>query len=200
MGISRLAMTPFDSLLTEVRGCTICKDHLPLGPRPVLQIHPEARILIAGQAPGSKVHASGVPFDDASGRRLREWLGITSEAFYNPRKLAILPMGFCFPGTGKSGDLPPRPECAPAWREQLLTPLVNLEMTLVLGQYAQRYHFDDASLTLTERVKSWRDTWPAVIPLPHPSPRNNLWLKRNLWFETELVPQLRQQVATILAR
>jgi uracil-DNA glycosylase len=200
MVLSRyIAVTSFDALLAEVRDCTICKDQLPLGVRPVVQIHPESRVLIAGQAPGAKVHASGVPFDDASGRRLREWLGVTPQEFYDPRKFAILPMGFCFPGTGKSGDLPPRPECAPAWRDQLLGRLVNLEMTLVLGQYAQRYQFGDAKVTLTERVKCWRDTWPAAIPLPHPSPRNNLWLKRNPWFEVELLPQLRAQVAAILA-
>ena len=200
MVLSRyIAVTSFDALLAEVRDCTICKDQLPLGVRPVVQIHPESRVLIAGQAPGAKVHASGVPFDDASGRRLREWLGVTPQEFYDPRKFAILPMGFCFPGTGKSGDLPPRPECAPAWRDQLLGRLVNLKMTLVLGQYAQRYQFGDAKVTLTERVKCWRDTWPAAIPLPHPSPRNNLWLKRNPWFEVELLPQLRAQVAAILA-
>ena len=192
-------MTSFDALLAEVRDCTICKDQLPLGVRPIVQIHPESRVLIAGQAPGAKVHASGVPFDDASGRRLREWLGVTPQEFYDPRKFAILPMGFCFPGTGKSGDLPPRPECAPAWRDQLLGRLINVEMTLVLGQYAQRYQFGDAKVTLTERVKCWRDTWPAAVPLPHPSPRNNLWLKRNPWFELELLPQLRAQVAAILA-
>ena len=200
MVLSRdIAVTSFDALLAEVRDCTICKDQLPLGVRPIVQIHPESRVLIAGQAPGAKVHASGVPFDDASGRRLREWLGVTPQEFYDPRKFAILPMGFCFPGTGKSGDLPPRPECAPAWRDQLLGRLINVEMTLVLGQYAQRYQFGDAKVTLTERVKCWRDTWPAAVPLPHPSPRNNLWLKRNPWFELELLPQLRAQVAAILA-
>ena len=168
---------PFSSLLDDVRSCTICNPHLPLGARPVLQAHPNARILIAGQAPGRKVHASGVPFDDASGDRLRNWLGVTRDEFYDPQKIAILPMGFCFPGTGKSGDLPPRPECAPAWRKQLLEQLRKVELTIVLGQYAQKYHIGEASISLTELVRSWRSYWPELIPLPHPSPRNNIWLK-----------------------
>ena len=176
-------MTSFSSLLNEVRACSICKAHLPLGPRPVLQLHSKARVLIAGQAPGRKVHESGVPFDDASGNRLREWLGVTHEVFYDPEQIAILPMGFCFPGSGKSGDLPPRHECAPAWRKQLLERLRHLEVTLVLGKYAQAYHFDAASSSLTELVKSWRTYWPNMVPLPHPSPRNNIWLLRNPWFE-----------------
>ena len=193
-------MTTFLSLLTEVRACTICEGRLPLGPRPVLQLDPEARVLIAGQAPGRKVHDSGVPFDDASGNRLREWLGVTREVFYDPKQIAILPMGFCFPGSGRSGDLPPRSECAPAWREQLLGHLRHLEVTLVLGRYAQAYHFGESSLSLTELVKSWRSHWPHMVPLPHPSPRNNLWLRRNPWFEVEVLPSLRKRVSEILAR
>ena len=193
-------MGSFSSLRTEVRACTICEAHLPLGPRPVLQLHPKARVLIAGQAPGRKVHDSGVPFDDASGNRLREWLGVTREVFYDPQQIAILPMGFCFPGSGRSGDLPPRPECAPAWRTQLLGQLRHLEMTLVLGQYAQAYHFGEASSSLTELVRSWRTYWPRMIPLPHPSPRNNLWLRRNPWFESEILPSLRKRVSDVLAR
>ena len=193
-------MTSLSSLLAEVRACTICKAHLPLGPRPVLQLHPKARVLIAGQAPGRKVHDSGVPFDDASGNRLREWLGVTHEVFYDPRQIAILPMGFCYPGSGRSGDLPPRPECAPAWRKQLLGQLRHLEVTLVLGQYAQAYHFGEASSSLTELVKSWRTHWPHMVPLPHPSPRNNLWLRRNPWFEGELLPPLRKRLSEALAR
>ena len=193
-------MTSLSSLLAEVRACTICKAHLPLGPRPVLQLHPKARVLIAGQAPGRKVHDSGVPFDDASVNRLREWLGLTHEVFYDPRQIAILPMGFCYPGSGRSGDLPPRPECAPAWRKQLLGQLRHLEVTLVLGQYAQAYHFGEASSSLTELVKSWRTYWPHMVPLPHPSPRNNLWLRRNPWFEGELLPPLRKRLSEALAR
>ena len=193
-------MMSYSSLLDDVRVCTICEAHLPLGPRPVLQLHPKARILIAGQAPGKKVHDTGVPFDDASGNRLREWLGVTREVFYNPHHIAILPMGFCFPGSGGSGDRPPRPECAPAWRKQLLGQLRHLEVTLVLGRYAQAYHFDEGSLSLTELVKSWRIHWPRMVPLPHPSPRNNRWLRRNPWFEDELLPSLRERVAEVLAR
>ncbi|MBT4098112.1 MAG: uracil-DNA glycosylase family protein [Gemmatimonadetes bacterium] len=192
-------MASFTSLLADVRACTICKDDLPLGPRPVVQLHPQAKILIAGQAPGSKVHASGIPFDDPSGKRLREWLGVPRETFYDPKQIAILPMGFCFPGTGTSGDLPPRPECEPAWREQLLAKLRHIDVTLVLGQYAQAYHFGDSKQTLTDLVKDWRSHWPELVPLPHPSPRNNRWLRNNPWFEKELVPALQKRVATALA-
>ena len=191
-------MTSFSALLAEISACTICAAHLPHGVRPVLQIHPQARVLIAGQAPGRKVHASGVPFDDASGNRLREWMGVTREVFYNPKQVAILPMGFCFPGTGKSGDLPPRPECAPAWRKQLLDHLHQLEVTLVVGQYAQAYHMNENRSSLTETVRDWRSCWPKMIPLPHPSPRNNLWLARNPWFEKELLPRLRRRVSEVL--
>ncbi len=173
---------------------------MPLGPRPVLQLDPKARVLIAAQAPGRKVHASGIPFDDASGNRLRDWLGMTREVFYDPEQIAILPMGFCFPGSGRSGDLPPRLECAPAWRETLLGHLRRLELTLVLGKYAQAYHFGRASSSLTELVKSWRTHWPHVVPLPHPSPRNNLWLRRNPWFEVEVLPSLRKRVSEVLTR
>ena len=193
-------MSIFESLLHDVEECTICKKHLPLGPRPVLQIHPKARILIAGQAPGKKVHESGIPFDDASGNRLREWMGVSKDIFYDSRQIAILPMGFCYPGTGKSGDLPPRVECESAWRKQLLEQLANLEMTLVLGKYAQAYHFGKASSSLTELVKSWRSYWPNMVPLPHPSPRNNIWLAKNSWFEAELLPPLRTAISSILAK
>ncbi|NKB70441.1 MAG: uracil-DNA glycosylase family protein [Candidatus Latescibacteria bacterium] len=192
-------MLAISSLLAEVRACTLCAAHLPLGPRPVLQFDPKARILIAGQAPGSKVHDSGVPFNDASGQRLRQWLGVTPEVFYNPEQIAIVPMAFCFPGTGRSGDLAPRPECAPAWRQQLLEHLPRLETTLVLGRYAQAYHFGAVRSSLTELVKSWRSYWPHRVPLPHPSPRNNLWLRRNPWFENEVLPSLRQRVSELLS-
>jgi uracil-DNA glycosylase len=185
-------------LLTQVRACTLCAAYLPLGPRPVVQVHPSARLLIAGQAPGRKVHETGIPFNDASGERLRAWLGISREVFYDERQVAILPMGFCYPGTGKSGDLPPRPECAPAWRAPLLAGLQRLQLTLVIGQYAQAYHLPNVEATLTDAVLAWRDHWPGVVPLPHPSPRNNLWLKRNPWFEVELLPVLRERVAQLL--
>jgi uracil-DNA glycosylase len=192
-------MKRLDLLLKEVRACTICAASLEAGPRPVLQVDSQARILIVGQAPGRKVHASGVPFDDASGDRLRDWMGIDRQVFYNPAVMGILPMGFCYPGTGKSGDLPPRPECAPQWREKLLAHMPNIELTLVIGTYAMDWHLaEHASGNLTETVKNWRKLWPAVLPLPHPSPRNNLWLKANPWFVEELVPILRERVATIL--
>ena len=189
-----MTSTSLDSLLAEVRACTICAEHLPHGVRPVLQASRSARILIAAQAPGRKVHASGLPFDDASGNRLREWMGISRELFYNPEQIAIVPMGFCYPGTGTSGDYPPRPECAPAWRDQILQHLTNLELVLVIGQYAQAYHLDRSGRTLTDIVKAWRSYWPKLIPLPHPSPRNNIWLRRNPWFEAEVVPVLRERV------
>ena len=192
-------MPSLPALLAEVRHCTLCAAFLPLGPRPVVQVHASARILIAGQAPGTKVHQTGIPFNDASGARLRAWLGISREVFYDARQIAILPMGFCFPGTGKSADLPPRPECAPAWRAPVLSHLRQLELTLVIGQYAQAYHLAHAGPTLTESVQAWRTHWPHTVPLPHPSPRNNLWLKRNPWFEETLLPELRTRVAEILA-
>ena len=193
-------MTSLVSLLAEVRACTVCAEHLPLGPRPIVQVHPAARILIAGQAPGSRVHETGIPFNDASGERLRSWLGMSREVFYDPRQVAILPMGFCFPGTGKSGDLPPRPECAPTWRATLLSRMKKLQLTLVIGQYAQVYHLPRGGSSLTEVVQGWREFWPHTVPLPHPSPRNNLWLKRNPWFEEELIPVLRERVLAVLQR
>jgi uracil-DNA glycosylase len=164
----------------------------------VLQIHTSAKILIAGQAPGRRVHASGVPFDDVSGDRLRDWLGVDREAFYNPRNFAILPMGFCYPGTGKSGDLPPRPECAPAWREELLSTLKQVKLTLVLGQYAQAYHLGADAGSVTELVQDWKRYWPSRLPLPHPSPRNQLWVSRNPWFAKEVLPALRRRVRALL--
>ena len=192
------AKQPAATLLNDVRGCTLCAPHLPLGPKPILQWHPAARILIAGQAPGRKAHEAGVPFADASGERLRQWLGLTAEQFYNPQLVAILPMGFCFPGTGKSGDLPPRPECAPAWRQALLKPLKQLQLTIVIGQYAQAYHLPTAQSSVTDTVASWQDYWPDIIPLPHPSPRNNIWLKRNPWFAEQLLPELQARVKQVL--
>ncbi|MGA7303748.1 MAG: uracil-DNA glycosylase family protein [Rhodothermales bacterium] len=186
------------SLLAEVRACTLCAEHLPHGPRPVLQVHPDARILIAGQAPGRKVHESGVPFEDASGDRLRDWMGVDRQTFYDPAKVAILPMGFCYPGTGKSGDLPPRPECAPAWREKLLASLPDVQLMLVIGRYAQDYHLGKTKDSLTTVVRGWRSHWPRIVPMPHPSPRNNIWLRRNPWFEEELLPALRDRVREVL--
>lgn len=185
-------------LLDDVRRCTLCAPSLPLGPRPVLQFHPDARILVAAQAPGRRVHDTGLPFNDPSGDRLRDWMGIDRETFYDPTQLAIIPMGFCYPGKGPSGDLPPRPECAQTWHHHLLAQLPNLELTLVIGQYAHAYHLGKSHETLTRRVANWRDYWPDKLPMPHPSPRNNLWLRRNPWFEAEVVPALRARVSGLL--
>jgi uracil-DNA glycosylase len=191
--------TALPELLQQVRACVLCAGHLPLGPRPVLQMHAAARILLVGQAPGRKVHESGVPFDDASGERLRHWLGMSKDVFYDARQIALLPMGFCYPGTGKSGDLPPRAECASTWRAPLLSHLKRVRLTLVMGRYAQAYHLPIASATLTDAVRDWRKHWPQLLVLPHPSPRNNLWLRRNPWFEQDVLPALRERVAAVLA-
>ncbi len=188
------------ALVEELRGCTVCAAHLPLGPRPVVQIQRAARILIAGQAPGRKVHASGVPFDDASGERLRLWLGVRRDVFYDATRIAILPMGFCFPGAARSGDLPPRTECAPLWRQRLLDQMPHVELTLVIGDCAQRWHLPGAKAgNVTDTVAGWRALWPAVLPMPHPSPRNNIWLKINPWFVADVVPALQARVSALLA-
>ena len=191
-------MTKLTSLIEDVRTCTLCAPHLAHGVRPVVQIDAEAKILIAGQAPGRKVHQSGIPFDDASGDRLRQWMGVSKDTFYNAKKIAILPMGFCYPGKGKSGDLPPRAECAKVWRAQLLAHLPQLQLTLVIGQYAQSYHLETNKRSLTDTVKSWQHYWPNVVPLPHPSPRNNGWLKNNPWFEADILPNLQKRIVTLL--
>ena len=186
-------------LLRDARECRICEEALEGGVRPVLQASETARVLIAGQAPGRRVHESGVPFDDPSGERLRDWMGIPRDVFYDPARVAILPMGFCYPGTGRSGDLPPRPECAPAWRQPLLDELVGVKLTLIIGQYAARWHLGiPAKQSLTSIVRDWKSHRPATLPLPHPSPRNNIWLKKNPWFEEEVLPYLRQRVARVL--
>lgn len=191
-------MTDFDNLLARVRSCNHCADELPNGPRPVVQIHPAALILIAGQAPGRAVHASGIPFDDPSGERLRSWLGVTGDTFYDPHLFALMPMAFCYPGSGRSGDLPPPASCAEIWRDKLLSRLPGLQLTIVLGQYAHAYHFHDGISKLTERVAAWRGYWPDLVPLPHPSPRNALWLRRHPWFDEEVLPALQQRVTEIL--
>ncbi|MDP6374387.1 MAG: uracil-DNA glycosylase family protein [Pseudomonadales bacterium] len=191
----------FEKLCTQVRACQLCETHLPLGPRPVFQAHPAARILIAAQAPGTRVHETGIPFNDPSGDRLRQWMGIDRDVFYDELRIALLPMGFCYPGRGKSGDLPPREECAPAWRKSLLDHLPDIRLTLVMGQYAHGWHLPEpAYQNLTERVRAWRTFGDGIMPLPHPSPRNNLWLRRNPWFEEELVPALRERVQQIIGR
>ncbi|HLV77231.1 MAG TPA: uracil-DNA glycosylase family protein [Marinobacter sp.] len=189
---------PFDELVARVRACTLCAEVLPEGPRPVIQLAPSSCILIVGQAPGRKVHETGLPFNDPSGDRLRQWMGIDRDTFYDEQRIALLPMGFCFPGTGKGGDLPPRPECAPAWRPALLSRLRQIELTLVIGSYAQAWHLPDHRKSVTENVKAWRSYWPRLLPTPHPSPRNNRWLARNAWFEDEVVPRLQARVQELL--
>ncbi len=188
------------SLLHQIRKCETCIAHLPLGPQPIVSAHSESRILIIGQAPGTKVHASGVPWDDASGNRLRDWMDISSVDFYDPEVCAIVPMGFCYPGKGKSGDLPPRPECAPQWHGQLLDKMPNIQLTLLIGTYAQKAYLGERShKTLTETVRHFEDYLPGTFVLPHPSPRNNIWIAKNEWFEEEVIPTLRDQVMACLA-
>jgi uracil-DNA glycosylase len=187
------------TLLGEIRACRLCEAELPLGPNPVLRAKSSARLLIVGQAPGVKVHDSGIPWNDASGIRLRHWMGLDREHFYNERDVAIVPMGFCYPGRGNAGDLPPRPECARTWHPRLLPLLPNIELTLLIGHYAQAFMLGDRrKKTLTDTVRAYAQYMPRVIPLPHPSPRNQLWLKMNPWFETDLVPLLRGEVAALL--
>lgn len=188
--------------MAEVRCCTFCKAYLPLGPRPVLRAHSTAPILIVGQAPGTRVHESGIPWNDPSGIRLRAWLGVDSETFYDPTCFAIIPMGFCYPGrNARGGDLPPRPECAPRWHERLRACLPEIALTLLVGSYAQQYYLGDRrGATLTETVERWRDFGPEYFPTPHPSPRNIRWLHRNAWFEAEAVPELQARVRQLLAR
>lgn len=186
-------------LLTRVRACRLCESHLPHGPRPVLAAEREARVLIVGQAPGRRVHETGTPWNDPSGDRLRGWLGVDRDRFYDARTFAIVPMGFCYPGTGKGGDLPPRPECAPTWHASLLQRLPRIELTILLSRYALDHYLGDrARGSVTETVAAWQDFLPTQIPLPHPSPRNNRWLARNPWFEGEVVPALRARVAEVL--
>lgn len=187
----------FAELLRQVRACRLCAEHLPLGPRPVLRMAASARLLIVGQAPGTKVHESGIPWNDRSGERLRQWLAMDRDTFYDESRIAIMPMGFCYPGVDNNGgDRPPRPECAPAWHQRLRAHLPDIGVTLLVGSYAQAHYLGARrKATMTETVRAWRDYGPEFVPLPHPSWRNTGWLKRNPWFETELIPALRRQVA-----
>lgn len=195
-------MKRLTTLAREARACRTCADALDHEPRPVFSVHRDARLLLVGQAPGSKVHASGTPWADASGKRLRAWLGIDEDTFYDASVVAILPMGFCYPGRGKSGDLPPRPECAPQWMGPMVKAMPRIGLTLLIGMYAQRWFLGErAKPTLTETVAAWREyAGDGFVVLPHPSPRNNIWLRRNAWFEAELVPELRQWVASSIPR
>lgn len=190
----------FAALLARVRACRACAAHLPLGPRPIVQAAPSARLLIVGQAPGAKVHASGIPWDDASGARLRDWLGIERSVFYDAARVAIVPMGYCYPGRGGGGDLPPRRECAQLWLDALLAGMPRIELILLIGQYAQRHFLGAAAkASLTDTVAAFANYLPRYLPLPHPSPRNTGWFKYHPWFERETVPLLRARVRALLA-
>ena len=193
------AQQNLDLLLPKVSLCNICEHKLPLGPNPIVQLNAKAKILIASQAPGSIAHASGVPFKDKSGERLRAWMGLSEAEFFNPENVAILPMGFCYPGRAKSGDLPPTSECAEVWRNKLLPLLPNINISLLIGAYAHKWHLQATQKkTLTATVQHWQDYWPTQFPMPHPSPRNNVWLSKNAWFETDIIPILQQRIKTIL--
>jgi uracil-DNA glycosylase len=181
-------------LLKSIRACEVCTDALPCGARPIVQAHSSARLRIIGQAPGRKVHETGIPWNDASGKRLRGWLNLTPEQFYDPRKTALIPMGFCYPGKAAGGDMPPRPECAPLWHTKLNDALPNVDLTLLIVTYAQAYYLGrQRKATLGQTVAAWREYLPqGYLPLVHPSPRNEYWLQKNLWFEKELVPELQK--------
>ncbi|MEW5703776.1 MAG: uracil-DNA glycosylase family protein [Pseudomonadota bacterium] len=184
-----------EKLLREVRACRFCEAALPFAPKPVVRANSAARVLIVGQAPGTRVHATGIPWNDASGDRLRAWLDLDRETFYDETRIAIVPMGFCYPGKGRGGDLPPRPECAPKWHASLLGHMPEIRVTLLFGRYAQaRYLGERVRPTLSETVRAWREFAPNFYPLPHPSPRNQLWLRKNPWFERDVVPAIRAAV------
>lgn len=187
-----------ERLLAQVRQCRHCEPGLPLGANPVIQAGSAARLLIIGQAPGTRVHHSSIPWNDPSGDRLRDWLALDKSTFYDPQQVAIMPMGLCYPGRGHSGDLPPRPECAPLWHHRVRSLLPDIEMTLLVGQYAQNYYLADKPKTLTDTVRQWQRWAPRYLPLPHPSPRNTLWLRRNPWFEADVVGFMRKRVHQLL--
>ena len=190
-----------DALLVAVRGCRACEAHLPLGPRPVLSAGATARILVVGQAPGLRVHQTGVPWDDPSGDRLRAWMGVDKDVFYDESRIAIIPMGYCYPGRGNGGDMPPRRECATLWLDQLLARLPRIQLTLLIGQYAQRHFLGTRrKRSLTETVKGWEEYAPDYFPLPHPSPRNQPWFRRHPWFERGLVRELRARLNPLTPR
>jgi uracil-DNA glycosylase len=187
-------------IIEQVKTCALCAENLQLGPKPVLSVHPLSKILIIGQAPGIKVHSTGIPWNDKSGEQLRRWLGVSHETFYNVRDFAIMPMGFCYPGKGPGGDLPPSPVCAPHWHERILVQLKRIELTILVGLYAQKYYLGKNMYnTLTETVRNYKDYLPSYFPIVHPSPRNGIWMRRNPWFETAVVPQLQRHVKQVLA-
>ncbi len=186
------------NLLHNISQCAICEKHLAFGPRPVVSAHKDSKIVIIGQAPGTRVHASGIPWDDASGKQLRKWLSVSQNDFYDETKFAIVPMGFCYPGKGKTGDLPPRPECAPKWHEELIKKMPNVELVILIGMYAQKYYLKkEAKKTLTETVSNYKDYLPNYFVLPHPSPRNRFWLTKNPWFDNEVLPELKRRISKI---
>lgn len=186
-------------LLESISGCTICVPHLLLGPRPVLSVDTESKIVIIGQAPGRVVHESGIPWDDKSGDNLRKWMNVSKETFYDPTKIGLIPMGFCYPGKGKSGDLPPRTECAPLWHRSLLDQMKNVKLVLLVGKYAQDYYLQEqAEKTLTETVRNYKKYLPDHLVLPHPSPRNNIWQAKNDWFKSDVLPELKSIVKELL--
>lgn len=190
-----------ESLRKEIKQCTVCKDYLQLGPNPVMAASPQSKIVIIGQAPGVIVHATGIPWNDKSGENLRRWMDIDEDTFYDSSKIAIVPMGFCYPGKGKSGDLPPRKECAPLWHSKLLEKMPDVELVLLIGKYAQNYYIPDTrKLTLTQSVKAYKDFLPNYFLLPHPSPRNNIWQAKNKWFRSEVLPALKANVHRVLAQ
>ncbi|MDH3230206.1 MAG: uracil-DNA glycosylase family protein [Alphaproteobacteria bacterium] len=191
----------FDQAVEAASACTLCAGQLPRGPRPVFRASPTARLMIVGQAPGARVHETGIPWNDASGRRLRDWLALDSETFYDASRIAILPVGFCYPGRyERGGDLPPRSECAPLWHRRLTAHMSDLGLVLLIGQYAQAHYLDRrCHRSLTETVAAWRDYLPDYLPMPHPSWRNTAWLRRNPWFEMDLLPDLRARICRILS-
>lgn len=197
--MARTMHATLDRLLAEVRACRLCEAQLPLGPRPVLRVSPTARVLIVGQAPGTRVHETGIPWNDPSGDRLREWLAVDRETFYDESRIAIVPTGLCYPGRKGGGDAPPRPECAPRWHPPLRAAMPRIELVLLIGQYAQAYYLGARrQATLAATVRAHAEYEPRFLPLPHPSPRNRLWLRRNPWFEAEVVPHLRRRVTPLL--
>ena len=188
-----------DKLIQEILKCKVCMPYLELGPKPILAVHPKSKIVIIGQAPGTVVHKSGVPWEDKSGDNLRKWLQVDKDTFYDPQKIALIPMGFCYPGKGKSGDLPPRPECAPLWHRVLLDQMMEVQLILLIGKYAQDYYLKDKTKkTLTETVRNFKEYMPDYLVLPHPSPRNNIWQAKNPWFGEMVIPDLRSRIAGII--
>lgn len=192
-------MTKLNRLLQEVRACRLCEPHLPLGAQPILRASRSAKLLLVGQAPGRRVHATGIPWNDPSGDRLRLWLGLSKEQFYDEKQIAIMPTGLCYPGSGPRGDSPPRAECAPLWHPQVRSLLPHIELTLLIGRYAQLYYLGaQRKKTLRETVQSYESYLPHFLPLPHPSPRNRTWFKLNPWFEAEIVPYLQKRVSVLV--